>query len=96
MKLLIKGDFSFKEEPDTVKINIVNPEYYFLYLLKEKLARNSIEFFGRLDTLTLPEYSKLIYKKERTFLEVIDNLNKESDNLSAEMTLRVLGLQVYR
>lgn len=94
-EILIKGDISYRASLDTTEINIVSPEYYFLYLLKEKLNDNSIEFFGKLDTLTLPEYSKLIYKKERTFNEVINNLNKESDNLSAEMTLRLLGLKYY-
>ena len=94
-ELLIEGDISYKADNDTVKINIVNPEYYFLYLLKERLEKNSIEFFGRLDTLSLPDYSKLIYTKERKFEDVIDNINKESDNLSAEMTLRLLGLQYY-
>ena len=94
-ELLIEGDISYKADNDTVKINIVNPEYYFLYLLKERLQKNSIEFFGRLDTLSLPDYSKLIYTKERKFEDVIDNINKESDNLSAEMTLRLLGLQYY-
>jgi serine-type D-Ala-D-Ala carboxypeptidase/endopeptidase (penicillin-binding protein 4) len=94
-ELLISGDLSFRADPDTVKINIVNPEYYFLFLLKEKLEENSINFFGRLDTLTLPEYAKLIYKHERSFSEVIVNLNKESDNLSAEMTLRALSFEYY-
>ena len=37
----------------------------------------------------------MIYTKERKFEDVIDNINKESDNLSAEMTLRLLGLQYY-
>jgi D-alanyl-D-alanine carboxypeptidase/D-alanyl-D-alanine-endopeptidase (penicillin-binding protein 4) len=94
-EILIEGDLSYRSENDTVKINIVNPEYYFLYLLKEKLEENEIKFIGRLDTLTLPEYSKLIYVKKRSFKSVIDNINKESDNLSAEMTLRLLGLQYY-
>jgi D-alanyl-D-alanine carboxypeptidase/D-alanyl-D-alanine-endopeptidase (penicillin-binding protein 4) len=94
-EILISGDLSYLEEPDTTQINIVHPEYYFLFLLKEKLEQNSIEFFGRLDTLSLPEYAKLIYTKERSFAEIIDNLNKESDNLSAEMSLRALSLEYY-
>ena len=94
-EIIVSGDMSFRVEPDTVKINIVNPEYYFLYLLKEKIEANSIKFFGRLDTLTLPSYSKLIYEKKRSFGEVIVNLNKESDNLSAEMTLRALSFERY-
>ncbi len=94
-EIIISGDLSYRVEPDTVKINIVNPEYYFLYLLKEKIETNSIIFFGRLDTLTLPAYSKLIYERKRSFGEVIVNLNKDSDNLSAEMTLRALSLERY-
>ena len=94
-EIIVSGDMSFRVEPDTVKINIVNPEYYFLYLLKEKIEANSIKFFGRLDTLTLPSYSKLIYEKKRSFGEVIVNLNKDSDNLSAEMTLRALSFERY-
>lgn len=92
-KIFISGDISYRRKPDTVQINIVHPEYYFLYLLKEKLEDNSIGFLGRLDTLSLPEYAKLIYSKGRLFSDVINNLNKESDNLSAEMTLRVMGLE---
>lgn len=94
-EIIISGDLSYRAEPDTVKINIVNPEYYFLYLLKEKIEANSIKFYGRLDTLTLPAYSKLIYEKKRSFGEIIINLNKDSDNLSAEMTLRALSLERY-
>jgi D-alanyl-D-alanine carboxypeptidase/D-alanyl-D-alanine-endopeptidase (penicillin-binding protein 4) len=94
-QILISGDLSFRSRPDTVKINIVNGEFYFLYLLKEKLEKNSIKFFGRIDTLSLPEYSKPIYEHKRSFDEVIINLNKESDNLSAEMTLRALSLSRY-
>ena len=94
-EIIIAGDLSYRAEPDTVKINIVNPEYYFLYLLKEKIEANLIKFYGRLDTLTLPAYSKLIYEKKRNFGEIIVNLNKESDNLSAEMTLRALSLARY-
>jgi D-alanyl-D-alanine carboxypeptidase/D-alanyl-D-alanine-endopeptidase (penicillin-binding protein 4) len=94
-EIIISGDLSYRAEPDTVKINIVNPEYYFLYLLKEKIEANSIKFYGRLDTLTLPVYSKLIYEKKRSFGEIIINLNKDSDNLSAEMTLRALSLERY-
>ncbi len=92
-EILISGDLSYKAEPDTVKINIVNPEYYFMYLFKEKLEQNNIEFLGRIDTLTLPSYSKHIYTKKRSFAEIINNLNKESDNLSAEMVLRALAME---
>lgn len=94
-EIIIEGDLSYRAKSDTTQFNIVNPEYYFLYLLKEKLEEHSINLFGRIDTLTLPKYSQHIYTKSRPFSEVIVNLNKESDNLSAEMTLRALALAYF-
>jgi len=84
---------SYKEEQDTVEINVVNSEFYFMYLFKERLEKNSIIVRGKIDTLKLPDFSKPIYVHKRKFKDVIDNLNKESDNLSAEMTLRALALK---
>lgn len=92
-EILIKGSLSSNSKKDTVKINIVNPELYFLYLLKEKLEKQNVEFLGKLDTATAPQFAKLIYTRERKFKDVIVNLNKESDNLSAEMTLRAIALK---
>ena len=92
-EILIKGSLSSNSKKDTVKINIVNPELYFLYLLKEKLEKQNVEFLGKLDSATAPQFAKLIYTRERKFKDVIVNLNKESDNLSAEMTLRAIALK---
>jgi len=92
-KISITGDMSYKEEQDTVEINVVNSEFYFMYLFKERLEKNSIIVRGKIDTLKLPDFSKPIYVHKRKFKDVIDNLNKESDNLSAEMTLRALALK---
>lgn len=94
-EIMIEGDISYRRKPDTVQINIVNPEYYFLYLMKENLEKSGVSFYGKIDTGMVPEFSNFIYVKERRFDEVIVNLNKESDNLSAEMTLRALS-KVYK
>ncbi len=91
-EILITGDISYKEEQDTVEINVVNTEYYFMYLFKEALERNSVIVRGKIDTAKLPEFPKQIYVHKRKFKDVINNLNKKSDNLSAEMTLRALAL----
>ena len=94
-EIIIKGDLSFRSKPDTVKMNIVNPEFYFLYLMKEKIEKYNIKFEGRIDTASVPQYSKLIYTFGREYSTVINNLNKESDNLSAEMTLRAMALKYF-
>ncbi|MBK7104373.1 MAG: D-alanyl-D-alanine carboxypeptidase/D-alanyl-D-alanine-endopeptidase [Ignavibacteriae bacterium] len=94
-EIIVKGSLSTSAKKDTAKINIVNPELFFLYLLKEKLENQKIEFLGKIDTATVPEFAKHIYTHERKFKDVIVNLNKESDNLSAEMTLRALALKNF-
>ncbi|MEE9430422.1 MAG: D-alanyl-D-alanine carboxypeptidase/D-alanyl-D-alanine-endopeptidase [Melioribacteraceae bacterium] len=94
-EISITGDISFKEEQDTVELNIINPEYYFMYLFKEKLKEKSINFLGIIDTLTLPEFPKHIYTHSRQFKNIINNINKESDNLSAEMTLLALASEHF-
>jgi len=48
-----------------------------------------------LDTGRVPTKAVLLDKTMRPFDEVILNLNKNSDNLSAEMTLRALGLEFF-
>jgi D-alanyl-D-alanine carboxypeptidase/D-alanyl-D-alanine-endopeptidase (penicillin-binding protein 4) len=85
------GELSFEEKTDTLFRNVSRPEMFFLTLLKENLSKHGIEFSGKLDTLTLPLEARHITTLDRKFSEVINNLNKKSDNLSAEMTLRALA-----
>jgi len=85
------GEISQAEEVDTVIRNLVDPYKYFLTLFKEKLTKHGITISGVIDTMTLPQKIKHVKTIERSFGEILDNLNKESDNLSSEMTLRALA-----
>ena len=85
------GELSITEEVDTLLRNVVHPEKYFLTLFKENLEKHGIEFSGVIDTLTLPEKHKHLFTLSRKYSQIVNNLNKESDNLSAEMTLRALA-----
>ncbi len=87
------GELDIYEEVDTLLRNVVHPEKYFLTLFKENLAKRGIEFNGRIDTLTLPDEVEHIFTLSRKFSSIINNLNKESDNLSAEMMLRALAYE---
>lgn len=90
-KIIVKGDLSYKAEKDTAQVNLYNPEYYFLTLMAESMERHGIKFSGTLDTTSIWKNAEEIFSIERTFDSVIVNLNKKSDNLSAEMTLRALA-----
>ena len=93
--LIFEGNLSVNAISDTVTINIKNTNNYFLTLAKEALLKNNIAFDGKCGIKTAKQNLLTVAKKERTFGDVIVKLNKDSDNLSAEMTLRALAFQKY-
>ena len=91
----VSGTIQYKALPDTVERNLVNTNLYAITLLKEILYSDGVNCLGILDTGRVPTKAVLLDKTMRPFDEVILNLNKNSDNLSAEMTLRALGLEFF-
>ncbi|MFC2082350.1 D-alanyl-D-alanine carboxypeptidase/D-alanyl-D-alanine-endopeptidase [Bacteroidota bacterium] len=94
-KIIIDGSLSFRAEPDTSKLNLVHPEKYFLTLMKENLERRGMNIEGMIDTATLKEDTTFITSIERSLIDVLNNLNKESDNLNAELVLRALAYENF-
>jgi len=75
------------------KLNVLYPELYFLTLLKEKLEDKGIPVYGDIDINNLTDNSKLITSFGLSVDSVmICDINKESDNLRAEMLLYALAL----
>jgi serine-type D-Ala-D-Ala carboxypeptidase/endopeptidase (penicillin-binding protein 4) len=91
-KIVINGNLLKSAVPDTVQLNVFNPAFYFLNLMKESFERNGISFNGKVDTLTLTKDAVFISSYKRSIIPVIVNTNKTSDNLSAELLLRTLSL----
>ena len=89
--IAVTGNLYYQHEKDTVVTNIVHPEKFFMELAKKNILKRDIAFKGEIDFNTLPADAERIFSFERKFGNVINNLNKESDNLSAEMTLRALA-----
>ena len=80
---------------DTTSVNIFNPTLYFLNLMKESLDSTGIKLEGKLDTLSLNPEAEEIFTLERNIDTVIVNMDKTSDNLSAEMVLRAIALNNF-
>lgn len=92
-EIIIKGK---TKNLSSTKINIVNPELYFLTVFKEILDSNGIFISGELKISHISSnYSNHIYSLERSLIDVLPNLNKNSDNLSAEMVLFGLGEKYF-
>ena len=63
--------------------------------MEESLNRNSIKLIGKVDTLTLNPEAEEIFTIERNIDTVLVNMNKTSDNLSAEMVLRAIASSYF-
>ena len=75
------------------KLNLLEPEKYFLTLFKERLEKEKIFSYGELAIQPLPNGSIYLAEINRPLINVLTNLNKESDNLNAEMLLYALALK---
>ncbi|AFH48846.1 D-alanyl-D-alanine carboxypeptidase [Ignavibacterium album JCM 16511] len=91
-KILINGKSNYI---DSIKVNIINPEKYFLTVFKEILDSNGISVAGETGLNKVNENCKLLESLKRKYSDVIINLNKNSDNLSAEMTLYALSEKYF-
>jgi len=95
--IFIEGQVQVDEVIDssahTKKSNLIEPEKYFLTLFNERLEKEKIYSYGELAVHSLPDGSIYLAEINRSLDEVLFNLNKESDNLSAEMLLYALALK---
>ncbi len=73
----------------------MEPAKYFLTVFSEVLDSNNIKLIGNIGIEKLPEQIILLNSFSRKYSDIIDNLNKTSDNLSAEMTLLALAEKFY-
>ena len=90
--LIVSGEVVTR--PDTIHrwVTVWRPELYAATLLKERLEADSIFVRGQATIgVALPWSRELAYHR-RSIDSVLINLNKESDNLSAENTLKTIAV----
>lgn len=91
----ISGDISYREKRDSTFVNIVDPPKYFLNLLSEKFELNDIDFNGEIKVTREQSTGDSILTIKRNILDVINETNRDSDNLGAEMLLRKIGAEKF-
>jgi len=90
-QVVVKGKFPISNRYVRQFVNVLDPEKYFLTLFSEVLDSNNIKTLGSTGLRVLPVETNLLYSFKRKYSDIINNLNKTSDNLSAEMTLYALA-----
>lgn len=91
--IIVKGNIGKKFSTQTSTINLFSPEKYFLQLAKERMDSAGIIVEDGIAFAPVPIYASDLGRHEISFNEIIDNLNKQSDNLSTELTLSALALK---
>ncbi|MDR3095184.1 MAG: D-alanyl-D-alanine carboxypeptidase/D-alanyl-D-alanine-endopeptidase [Bacteroidales bacterium] len=91
----ITGTIATKAKPYEREISVQSPTGYVLTVFSEKLNAKFAESraIGKGEMVT-PIQAVLVGKIRHSLPEVIRQMNKESDNLNAEMLLRAIALQV--
>jgi D-alanyl-D-alanine carboxypeptidase/D-alanyl-D-alanine-endopeptidase (penicillin-binding protein 4) len=88
-EIIINGNAEGKTY--SAKVNVLNPAKYFLTVFSEVLDSNNIKLTGNIEIQKLLSDADFLTSVSRKYSDVIINLNKTSDNLSAEMTLYALA-----
>ena len=87
---------------DTTYISVSNPTRYFMHVFRDVLVDEGIAVTGRavdIDDLSIkPDYSAPRYVHRASYFspmlaDIVSVLNKESQNLYAELLIRTLGVQ---
>lgn len=93
--IIIEGDISYKHKLDSASVNLTQPPFYFLELFSESLNKNEIELNGIPGLAVVKNIFDTLAIVQRSILEVINETNKESCNLCAEMLLRKLSEKYF-
>ncbi|MFH1195320.1 MAG: D-alanyl-D-alanine carboxypeptidase/D-alanyl-D-alanine-endopeptidase [bacterium] len=90
-EIIATGKLSITASTDSVEVNLTRPAEYFMHLVCQLFEEEGIDFGGEINYAATPREAVMLSKNERPYKEIITALNKNSNNLNAEMTLRALA-----
>ncbi|MGD8780416.1 MAG: D-alanyl-D-alanine carboxypeptidase/D-alanyl-D-alanine-endopeptidase [Ignavibacteria bacterium] len=93
--IIINGKLKANSTADTVQLNLIHPENFFLNLFKQKLQEQEVELAGKIEVGKLQKEISKIAFIETGLNDIILKTNKDSHNLSAEMILRIMGAECF-
>lgn len=92
--LLIKGEIGIDAKPDSEDVTMDDPALYVGTLFKQVLQSNGIDtqkVTKEISRAAVPNQTPIITHESEPLSELIIHLNKQSDNLYAEMLIKQLG-----
>jgi D-alanyl-D-alanine carboxypeptidase/D-alanyl-D-alanine-endopeptidase (penicillin-binding protein 4) len=93
----VRGWIGVKAAPKVIWRKIDNPPLYAGYTLRDMLLRRGIRVGGTVRVGRVPKGAILFHSfVSRRLSEVLDDLNKYSNNFVAEMILKTLGAEMFK
>lgn len=90
-KIFVRGTIGATSQTMVYNFNVWKPEIYMATLVKETLGRNGVKVTGKIREATGAFNMTTLYEFRHVYSKLINQLNKKSDNLYAEMVLLALG-----
>ncbi|MEO8231664.1 MAG: D-alanyl-D-alanine carboxypeptidase/D-alanyl-D-alanine-endopeptidase [Ignavibacteriota bacterium] len=94
-EIIVKGKYPKSIKYTSEFVNVLESAKYFLTVFSEVLDSNNIKVIGNIGIEKHPAQIILLNSFNRKYSDIINNLNKTSDNLSAEMILLALAEKFY-
>jgi D-alanyl-D-alanine carboxypeptidase/D-alanyl-D-alanine-endopeptidase (penicillin-binding protein 4) len=91
--IAVDGEMVVGRMPREVVLSVWKPELYAATLLKEALVRQGVAVHGVVESTVAPGRTHELVAHRRGLDSTVVNLNKISDNLASENTLKTIGAE---
>jgi D-alanyl-D-alanine carboxypeptidase/D-alanyl-D-alanine-endopeptidase (penicillin-binding protein 4) len=93
--IVVDGAIAQDESPDETKVNVLEPEVYCGRVFRDALKLRGIIVRGAVQRGLTPLKVQILAEHRTPILPVLVNLNKISDNLTAELLLKTVGAEKF-
>lgn len=93
--ILVEGAIAQDEPPQAETLNVLEPEIYCGKLFRDALQRAGIIVRGNVQRGESRTPIKILAEQRAPLMPILTNLNKISDNLSAELLLKTVGAEKW-
>ncbi len=93
--IVVDGAIAQDGSPREETLNVLEPEIYCGRLLRAALQTMGIVVHGGVERGLSPAKMKILAEHRAPLLPILVNLNKPSDNLSAELLLKTIGAEKF-
>jgi len=92
---VISGAIGMDEAPRTETMNVLDPALFAGHIMRDVLLLNGVAVRGGIYRGFGPSRMRVLAEHQAPLLPVLTNLNKISDNLTAELVLKTIGAERF-